>query len=291
MSCPGPLIGSKRYGGCGKDMILKSVKDRRDGIVWRCRKSHTVLRDNKKYVVKDVKVSIREDSWLIDAKLSIENIVELIYLWSQGFSPAEIEHELKLSNKTIIEWSAYLRECCVSTVMNSSCKIGGEGIEVEIDESKFGKRKYHRGHRVDGQWVFEKKKKNDHTKVFMIPVPNRKESTLLPIIKRWIKPGSIIHSDCWKGYCNLMKHGYHHITVNHSKEFLNIETGACTNGIEGDWRHAKALIPRYGIHKGLHAGYLGEFMWRRKFKYTDKFTSLLEHLNETYHRKSISPSP
>lgn len=33
-------------------------------------------------------------------------------------------------------------------------KIGGPGRTVEIDESKFGKRKYHRGKRVDGVWVF-----------------------------------------------------------------------------------------------------------------------------------------
>ena len=31
---------------------------------------------------------------------------------------------------------------------------GGEGEVVKIDESKFGKRKYHRGHYVKGQWVF-----------------------------------------------------------------------------------------------------------------------------------------
>ena len=31
--------------------------------------------------------------------------------------------------------------------------IGEDGIIVEIDESKFGKRKYNRGHRVDGCWV------------------------------------------------------------------------------------------------------------------------------------------
>ena len=33
-------------------------------------------------------------------------------------------------------------------------QIGGPGKIVQIDESKFGKRKCHRGHRVEGQWVF-----------------------------------------------------------------------------------------------------------------------------------------
>jgi hypothetical protein len=33
-------------------------------------------------------------------------------------------------------------------------KIGGINKTVEIDESKFGRRKYHRGHPVMGQWVF-----------------------------------------------------------------------------------------------------------------------------------------
>ena len=31
--------------------------------------------------------------------------------------------------------------------------IGGEGIIVVIDENKFGKNKYHRGHSVKGAWI------------------------------------------------------------------------------------------------------------------------------------------
>ena len=35
-------------------------------------------------------------------------------------------------------------------------KIGGPGKFVQIDESKIVKRKYYRGHVVEGQWVFGK---------------------------------------------------------------------------------------------------------------------------------------
>ena len=50
---------------------------------------------------------------------------------------------------------------------------------------------------------------------------NRKQETLISIIQQWIHPGSIIHSDCSKSYKKLSKIGYTHVTVNHSKEFLN----------------------------------------------------------------------
>ena len=55
--------------------------------------------------------------------------------------------------------------------------------------------------------------------------------------KKWIKPGTIIVSDCWKAYYNLEKYGYTHRTVNHSKEFVNIDAydGDHINKIEGHW--------------------------------------------------------
>ena len=161
-------------------------------------------------------------------------------------------HELRLTNKTVIEWSTFLRECCIPTIIDTSEAIGGNGVEVEIYESKFGKRKYHRGHRVEGQWVFGGREKYDKSKLFMISVANRKAATLEKLIKKWIKPRSIIHSDCWKAYSKLSQMGYTHVTVNHSKEFMNLETAACTNAIESEWRHAKLSMPRYGVDKGLH---------------------------------------
>ena len=291
MECPGPIVNGSRLYNCGRPMVLKKTSDRADCHVWRCRRVHEYKAENKTYKTKDVKVSIRENSWLLDSKLSLEHIVEFIYLWSAGFNTEEIQHELKLSKRTIIEWSAYLRSTCFTVVMDESCQIGRHNVHVEIDESKFGKRKYYRGHRVEGQWVFGGREKEDPSKVFMVPVKNRKQTTLLPLIQKWIRPGSIIHSDCWKAYNCLGTHGYKHITVNHSKEFKNIATGACTNSIESDWRHAKVSFPRYGVQKGFHAGYLAEFMWRRKFRDTDKFLTLLKHLTDTFNNGKMCTSP
>ena len=84
-----------------------------------------------------------------------------------------------------------------------------------------GKGNIIKGHKVEGQWVFGGCEKYNKKQIFMIPVDNRKESTLIPIIKKWIKPGIRIHSDCWKAYSKLGTLGYTHVTVNHSKEFVN----------------------------------------------------------------------
>ncbi|KAM0674814.1 hypothetical protein GVAV_001633 [Gurleya vavrai] len=51
-------------------------------------------------------------------------------------------------------------------------KIGGNGIICEADESKFGKRKNHRGHRVDGVGN-RNYRKNNRTKNFIFIVKNK----------------------------------------------------------------------------------------------------------------------
>ena len=104
-----------------------------------------------------------------------------------------------------------------SYILNAE-PLGGPGEIVEIDESKFGKRKYHRGHHVEGQWVFGGYQRSDG-RVFMVPVEDRSKDTLLPIIQDWIKPGTTIISDCWKAYDCLGYEEYEHLRVNHSLTF------------------------------------------------------------------------
>lgn len=108
-----------------------------------------------------------------------------------------IQNQLRLPKNTVADWNSFCREVTFDGMIVKKCLLGGVGRIVEIDESKFGKRKYHRGHRVEGQWVFGGYERETGS-CFLIPVEDRSSSTLLEIIKEWIKPGTTIISDCWK---------------------------------------------------------------------------------------------
>ena len=63
--------------------------------------------------------------------------------------------------------------------------IVGPGIEIEIDESKFGRRKYNRGRQVDGHWVFGGIERVSG-ECFLVEVQQRDANTLLPLIAQYI---------------------------------------------------------------------------------------------------------
>jgi len=115
---------------------------------------------------------------------------------------------------------------------------------VKIDESKFRKRKYYKGHHIECQCVFGGIQRTSG-QIFLVPVEKRDKNTLTKIILAWIKPRTTIISDCWKAYYDLEDLGYSHLTINHSITFVDPVTGAHTNSIESTWRHAKRFIPDY----------------------------------------------
>lgn len=140
---------------------------------------------------------------------------------------------------------------------------------VEIDESKFGKRKYNRGHHVEGQWVFGGVERTTG-KFFLVPVEKRDKETLIPIIQKYILPGTTIISDCLAAYDELKDIGFDHYTVNHSENFVDPITGAHTNQIKGLWRHAKHRMPQYRRKKEDYYGYLAKFMFISKARKENK---------------------
>ena len=111
---------------------------------------------------------------------------------------------------------------------------------------------------------------------------NRSRATLLPIVDRHCLDGTIFCSDGWKAYNKLRDHlqieDCLHFSVNHSENFVDPETGAHTQTIEGLWRHCKAFLPSFGLKsRDLHT-YLGAFLWHRycKQRKLDMFVKFLK---------------
>jgi transposase-like protein len=194
-----------------------------------------------------------------------------------------IKNEIVASQRILVDWAMFCREVCWDYMMLHQEQLGGIGKTVEIDESKFGKRKYHRGRKVDGQWVLGFIER-ESGRVVLQAVETRDKATLLPIIKRWIKPGTTIISDLWKSYDCLKNEGYNHLTVNHSKNFKDPVTGACTNRIESTWRAVKDHYKSSSRRKYFFDGYLAKYAFLKhcRLNSLDPFEEFMKHTAVLY---------
>ena len=209
-----------------------------------------------------------------------------LYYWLTGASTKQLGLYTGWSKKTVQKWIAKIQELITELVVHDHQLIGGPGIVVEIDESKFGKRKYNRGHRVEGSWVFGGVELTPERRFFAVVVPNRSAATLLPIIKAHIAPGSIIRSDYWKAYDIIpFQHGfdYVHEKVNHSKEFKTHD-GVHTNTIEGTWNGVKRVTPIRKRTKRNLPGCLFEFIWRRRNE-ANLWNGLIQALKDIFYEE------
>ncbi|OAD80324.1 hypothetical protein PHYBLDRAFT_137880 [Phycomyces blakesleeanus NRRL 1555(-)] len=145
--------------------------------------------------------------------------------WEQHVTPRmTMGVMLSVSPETIRHLIASIHQLIQMDLTNNDRRIGGidangQSIIVEIDESKFGKRKYHRGHRVEGVWVLGGIEKTAERKTFLVTVFQRDAATLLQVIKKYVKPNSIIHTNCWAAYgglASVVDMNYTHRTVTHN---------------------------------------------------------------------------
>lgn len=131
--------------------------------------------------------------------------------------------------------------------------------------------------------------------MFAQVVEKRDARTLIPILRRWVRPGSIIISDCWKAYGRIEEihdgnfYWYTHETVNHSVHFKDPKTGAHTNTCEGAWKSQyKQHIPGQCYNKASLQGRLFERVWKRKYR-DDLWENLMRVLKDCRYDK-IGPT-
>ncbi|KAJ8530380.1 hypothetical protein ON010_g14534 [Phytophthora cinnamomi] len=149
----------------------------------------------------------------------------------------------------------------------------------KLNETSLAKKqKYHRGRRHEEFWRFGGVERGTGHWFGRVVYNTRTKATLLPLIKKFIKPRTLILSDMFATYVcerggkqhtlankrSLAGMHYSHSWVNHTLNFVDPVTGTHTNTIEGLWetrikRHIKHMR---GMTKDRLDGYLDEYMWR-----------------------------
>jgi transposase len=151
--------------------------------------------------------------------------------------------------------------------------------EVEADESYFGPRKPKRGRGLAGGRgapfktpVYGILERRGHVQVTV--VANCSAETLRNHTLRWVKRGSLVYTDRWKGYDTLTFCGYRHLRVDHARRFSRGKVHI--NGLEGFWAYAKGkFLKHHGVSPERFPLYLFEWQFRYNHRREDLFTLFL----------------
>ena len=263
---------------------MRRWKDKSSGQwVWICTKT----KDGKK--CKNLKFSIKSGTFLRHARLSTESIMWITWHFVHGLSEQQCKAYTNIgqkNNMTVVMWYRLCREVCDTWIRQNFEPLGGK--VVEIDESFLpGAPKYGRG-RGEGDawhgeehWVFGLIERG-RLDPWLQRVKTRGRKTLLPIIEQRCLDGTVFTSDKWRAYTDLEAHlqvqDCRHFSVNHKKNFVDPQTGAHTQTVEGNWNLLKKFFPEFGMRVDDVDAYIGLYMWMRyvKRRNLDLFTFFLQ---------------
>lgn len=230
------------------------------------------------------RISLSVHTFFSGVKLKTNEVLLLARLW---LSKVSVESAMALtghSSHTVGKFWADFRQLVGSSIEEEDVVIGGDGIIVEVDETKLGKRKYNRGHRVEGVWVVVGIERTPQRKCFAIPVETRDGATLRTIIENHVRPGTHVYTDLWRGYNWIgQESSFNHGVVNHSKHFKDPDTGVHTNTVEGTNSALKRVIPvRSRVSAGMME-HLEEFIWRRKHENDDLWECFIQAIRDIHY--------
>lgn len=164
---------------CGEIDRMKKVKSTlfRCGI---CRKKQSML----------------SGTFFGGSKLKCHKILQVVYLFLAGATHQVIGATVGTGKEAVCNWVCHIKPVIVLDLASLQ------------DE---GKRKYNRGHQVEGVWVIGGVERTAERKMFAVSVNDRSAETIRDLIEAKVHPGSIIHTDCCRrpgygaSYCEPLR--------------------------------------------------------------------------------------
>lgn len=104
-----------------------------------------------------------------------------VFMWTMRKGTLEgIMEGTSINIRTAVD----CRQVVVYSYFQTQLQIDGSGeTEIGIDETKVGRRKFHRDHVVEGQWVFCDVEPSTN-KCCIVPGNDHSKQTLLPLLKK-----------------------------------------------------------------------------------------------------------
>ena len=205
-----------------------------------------------------------------------------------GISAKQIQRETGVTYKTAWRMFKQIRS------MMSDGDLELEGPTVEVDETYVGGvRKYGVGRPMRG----------DKTKTPVVAIvqrggkaiarviPDVRGSSLLPVVRKHVVPGSVIYTDELGGYAGIStmldKNGkpmrYRHYRIRHSDR-VYVRGHIHTNSVEGFWSLIKNGIR--GVYHSVSPKYLQSYLDEYSFRYNrrhegnQQFRAILARVSE-----------
>jgi transposase-like protein len=209
-----------------------------------------------------------------------------IYLMAStrcGISAKQLEREIGVSNKTALRMFRQIR----SLLHEDDQKLVGP---LEADETYVGGKR--KGMGMVGRPGLDDPKK---TPVFAMVerggrvvarvVPDTTALTLMPIVKQYVLPGSMVYTDEYGSYNDLKLGGYQHRRVHHRQKIYVAADGASTNAAEGFFALAKNGIR--GVYHSVSRQHLQSYLDEYSFRYNRRgeakpmFWAILDRVQKT----------
>ena len=194
-----------------------------------------------------------------------------------GISSHELGRSLGVTQTTAWFMLQRIREVLKKHAFDSS-KIGGEGSEIEVDETFVGgvTKNMHKGKRVKAEGKGPYKNKTivqgilDRSlrQVRATVVPNVTRETLQNQILKNVKYGSKVYTDNAVGYDNGLQRRFIHDVVNKTETYVRGQVHV--NGMENFWALLKRSLK--GTYVAVEPFHLSRYVDEQVFRYNNRST-------------------
>ncbi len=261
---------------CGRNDVVFLKNQRK----WQCKSVHHHRQFSVKVgtIFEDSPISL--DKWLI--------AVWMIANCKNGISSYEIGRAIGVTQKSA--WFM-LHRIRLAMQNRSLVKLGGNGSEVEVDETFIGgaarnmhREKHYRRITATGS--------KDKTPVIGIlerggevranVIPTRRKHHVQTEIRAHVKAGSAIYTDALMSYQGLEHRDYVHATIDHAEAY--VDGRVHTNGLENFWSLLKRGLK--GTYVSVEPFHLFRYLDEQVFRYNyrklrgdlNRFEHVLSHV-------------